>query len=216
MPYLSSVWFVQAMLCKVNKVVPYSKTYDVTPDWLTFWEELYTNNSWVNQTISFSFTRASDGTSRRRRGYYIWASKPTNTNQITQFWADDTTGTVSNKTIANGNSLWIACRDQYSAEIFAGQYISFTSFTVTATPYLYVSDTNIKGYPKENVVIWALGIIILFWVKPNGEREYGPLENKSEFSSSATTGSITPGNYVGYVTIEAKDGTIYKVWVYNI
>lgn len=95
--------------------------------------------------------------------------------------------------------------------------ITLYTYTYNYTVSLSLGKTSIISWKALALkTIWALGSINIFWVKPNGEREYWPLENKSEFSNSANTGSIAPGNYVGYLTIQGSDGKTYKVWVYDI
>lgn len=90
---------------------------------------------------------------------------------------------------------------------------SSSSYTLSI---IMKKDSDISWYSSQIYLIWDLWIITTFWINPNWEREFWPLKNISEFSTTATAGSITPWNYAWYLNIKGADWTIYKVWVYNL
>ena len=97
----------------------------------------------------------------------------------------------------------------------AGRSRYAQNFTMRASDYKLEKSPVISWAPKDLQPIGNNGYFISFWVKPNGEREFGAV-GKKEVSDSAVTWVITPGNYIGYLTIKASNGKVYKVWVYDV
>jgi hypothetical protein len=73
------------------------------------------------------------------------------------------------------------------------------------------SSAIIYGYPTDIKAIWELEITTIYGKTPDNNYKGGIILGKT---TTATTGEITLGNAVGFLSINI-DGTLYKIPYYN-
>jgi len=211
MPYLSSVWFVQAMLCKVTDTAisaqyiqksnsnSHTETFNAWTGWYETWninwhqfwgENLTALYSWT-ATIQYTATISGSGT-KNFNIYDITAG--------TQKGTASTTGIVS---LSLDLVAWHKyAPNRYSSSTISGTYTRSTPITITYQISLYKKFIY-NGRTNDIFWLWEPGYITIFWVY-----------NKDFFAwietTTATTWNITPWNFVGYLKIGDYKIPYYK------
>ena len=87
--------------------------------------------------------------------------------------------------------------------------------TIVNVKFLFGSNTEELKVVAKNWEHYTLGKSYGFGLAGflNNKR-IGPQIDTANPTTSATTGTIAPGNYVSYLTVIGPDGKKYKIWAY--
>ena len=207
MPYCIADGFAQSLLCKANKT---TQTLEIWP------YGQYTYNTGYTNIASWTFTDA--GTVRFTGKLYIndpslgsndyawlkitvnWVSKEVSAHTLynspylftIDFWY--TSGSYSIAIKTSSSNKMAQCADVYG-------YQDIGIFTINVIPLL----------PTEVVNIWEVEYATLYGNHTDGKYYWGLVVGTD---TSATTGSITLGNAVGYLKVN-YNWNIVKIPYYN-
>ena len=87
--------------------------------------------------------------------------------------------------------------------------------TIVNVKFLFGSNTEELKVIAKNWEHYILGKSYGFGLAGFfNDKRIGPQIDTANPSTSATTGTIAPGNYVTYLTVIGPDGKKYKIWAY--
>lgn len=87
--------------------------------------------------------------------------------------------------------------------------------TIVNVKFLFGSNTEELKVVAKNWEHYILGKSYGFGLAGFfNDKRIGPQIDTANPSTSATTGTIAPGNYVSYLTVIGPDGKKYKIWAY--
>ena len=87
--------------------------------------------------------------------------------------------------------------------------------TIVNVKFLFGSNTEELRVVAKNWEHYTLGKSYGFGLAGFfNDKRIGPQIDTANPSTSATTGTIAPGNYVSYLTVIGPDGKKYKIWAY--
>ena len=90
-----------------------------------------------------------------------------------------------------------------------GKNLKITWLYISSLPADKTESYNVAIYPNNIVEIWALWVGVIYW-NLNWKFLWGIIRDKT---TTATTGSIAPGNFVGYLEVN-YNGSIVKIPYY--
>lgn len=198
------------MLCKV--------TDDTIKEWVTTYLTNYTGNP-TSPKYGYMVNNAEAVLPARKycffEGYFsiskdYWVSYDVNTSTTANYIK----GTATENTFYRRFEGYIdAGKYFYIGHGYQGTYVYLKNITMRMADYVLFKNSFIKWYVNELKGIGELGTINVFWMLPDGSRNYWP--NRHDVTSEIITGNIIPWNYVKFLTIKWADGEIYKIWVYK-